>query len=72
MAEYLIAFRREFREQTEPEWEKLLAGITGLEVKNPGARRRVRVEATPEALSEIRERLANRCHIEPVIRHRHV
>lgn len=72
MAEYLIALKRGARETAAPDLDEVLSGIAGLVVKNPGAKRRLRVDATPEAIAEVRARLSATCHIEPVVYHRHV
>lgn len=69
MSEYLIAVKREKRCQIPPNWEELLSGIEGLIVKGAGRNRRVRVDATPEAIEEARERLSDSCYIEPVMHH---
>ena len=70
MSEYLIAVKREKRNSVNPHWEEILSGIRGLILKSSGRRRRVRVDATPEAIEEARARLADICYVEPVMDHR--
>lgn len=69
MAEYVIAIKRDKRDQAL-NLEAVLSGISGLVVKGSTSTRRVRVEATPEAITEARARLSDVCHIEAVIEHR--
>ena len=69
MNHYLVVFKREFRDEELPDWHHLPSGVPGLNIRMPGTGRRVRVEATPEAISELRKRLAGSCHIEPIIEH---
>ena len=68
MAEFVIAIKRNKREQA-PDLEQVLSSITGLVVKNSATARRVRVNATQEAIEEARTRLSDSCYIEPVIEH---
>ncbi|MCZ6861837.1 MAG: hypothetical protein O7I42_16435 [Alphaproteobacteria bacterium] len=69
MSEYLIAVKRHKRDSAPPNWEEMLSDIQGLILKNAGRSRRVRVDATPEAIDEARKRLSDSCHIEPVMHH---
>ncbi len=69
MAEYLIAVKSHKRDSALPNWEEMLSDIQGLILKNVGRSRRIRVDATPEAIDEARKRLSDICHIEPVMHH---
>lgn len=66
MDKYIVSPKKSFRE--DEVWKDQLASIPGITVANPGGRR-LRVEATHEAIQEARSKLATYCHIEPLIKH---
>ena len=65
LSEYIIALKRGI--EPDEDWREVLASLPGLTVKNPGARR-LRVDATDDAIADVRAKLSQVCHIEPVIK----
>ena len=74
MAIYIVAVRRERRDDVADDWIDTLRETPGVEVtatgRGPSARRRVRVRATSSGVATLRERLGALCHIEPSTPHR--
>lgn len=67
---YVIAVKRERREAASSNWKEPLRSIAGLRIIGDNDPLRVQVEASDEAISEVRRVLGHLCHIEPVIEHR--
>ena len=66
--DYVIAVRRE-RTDVPADWRSIVRGTSGVVVVGDANTSRLQVHATPEAIDEIRSRLADYVHIERVIRH---
>jgi hypothetical protein len=67
---FVIAVKRERRDEVPAEWVELVRGTSGVTVMgtaNPG---RMQVRASPEAISRIRAQLADYLNIEKLIPHR--
>jgi hypothetical protein len=65
---YIIAVKREMRDSAPADWHERLHGIEGLHEVG-SSDRRVQVEASEEAIAEVKVRLASWCHIEKMIPH---
>lgn len=68
--QYVIAVKRERREAAPSNWKQPLRSIAGLRIIGDDDPLRVQVEASDEAIAEVRRVLGHLCHIEPIIRHR--
>jgi hypothetical protein len=68
MATYVVAIRREARSDTvgAEEWVRQVPGV---QVKGAGNPSRVVIEATDQAVSEIKHRFGDKVIVEPEIRH---
>jgi hypothetical protein len=69
MAMYIIAVKRDRRVYAPPDWAKPLQAINGLKICGSGNPFRVQVEASDDAIEEVRRELGELCHIESVIPH---
>lgn len=70
MDTYLVAVKRQLRDQVEDDWSKVLESIEGVEpAPSPLRPDRIQVEATPAGIAKVRQCLGDICHIEPVLRH---
>jgi hypothetical protein len=70
MSTYIIAVKREMRQTAPTNWLDMLRDIEGLTIRGASNPQRVQVEASDEAIEEVRRRLGQWCHIEPAILHR--
>ena len=68
--DYVIAVKRERRADVPANWKEIVRGTSGVVVTGDASDARVQVQATAEAVAQIKERLADCVHIERVIRHR--
>jgi hypothetical protein len=66
---FIIAVKRPYRRAVEPDWAQRLARIDGLDITGDIGELRLQVRATHEAIEEVRQRLGEAFHIEPVISH---
>ena len=70
MTQFIVSVRRERRQSAVADWPQVLRGIAGLEIRGDANPNRVQVEATDDAIGEVRQKLGELCHIEAVIVHR--
>jgi hypothetical protein len=70
MNTYIIAIKREMRHRAPSTCLEMLRDIDGLTIRGASNPDRVQVEASDEAMAEVRRRVEPWCHIEPAIRHR--
>jgi hypothetical protein len=70
MSTYVIAVRREMRDQVPPGWDKLLADIDGLSIRGTANPNRIQVDASDAAIADARERLGDCFYIEPASIHK--
>ena len=70
MDEFIIAVKRDKRQQAPGDLVDLLRTIDGVEVDPDQNSRRLHLHASPEGILKVRQQLGEVCHIEPVIRHR--
>lgn len=69
MNTYVIAVKREMRGTAPANWAESVTTVPGIVVCGDTDGPRIQVEATPEAIREIKERVGVFCHIEPLIEH---
>ena len=69
MSTYVIAVKRERREDVTADWSEALRDAPGVEVTGESGGRRVTVRATDDGIDELRSRVGAFCHIEPLIEH---
>jgi hypothetical protein len=67
---YLIALKREARGAAPPDWVRTVRSVPGVRLVGDETRTVLRVEATPDALEQIRRQVGPYCHIEPVVPHK--
>jgi hypothetical protein len=67
---YLIAPKREARGKAPHDWAQRIRSVPGVRLVSPETAPVLRVEATPEALEQLRRQLGECCHIEPAVTHR--
>lgn len=73
MDTYLIAVKRESRDKAQDNWADALDTVEGVEAQpNPLRPDRRQVHATASGIEEIKRRLGDLCHIEPMIMHQPV
>jgi hypothetical protein len=70
MNTYIIAIKREMRNTAPTTCLEMLRDIDGLTISGASNPNRVQVEASDEAIAEVRRRVEPWCHIEAAIRHR--
>lgn len=70
MDKYVIAVKRGHRSKGLTDLADVVEDIEGLEIHRTAREDRLLVEASPEAIEEVRHRLGDTCHIERVIEHR--
>jgi len=70
MTRYVIALKRERRQEVSVDWIDRLQGAPGVEITASAGNRRATVRATADGLHELHRRVGAFCHIEPVIEHR--
>ena len=70
MTEYIVAVRRECRDEAGADWMDALRDVPGVEVTASSAARRATVRATSDGVHELEERVGAFCRIERVIEHR--
>jgi hypothetical protein len=68
MATYVVAIRREARSDTMTA-ETWVRQVPGVQVMGAGNPRRVVIEASPQAASEIERRFSDKVIVEPEVRH---
>ncbi|MCB1035497.1 MAG: hypothetical protein KDD47_16865 [Acidobacteria bacterium] len=69
MNTYVIAVRREHRQDLQPNWAEPLFRIEGLEVAGDPKRFRLLASGSEEALRQVRPYFSTFCHIEPALEH---
>jgi hypothetical protein len=69
MNTYLIALKREARKTAPQDWARRVREVPGVRLIGAETAPVLRVEATPEAIEQVRRQLGACCHIEPVIPH---
>ncbi len=67
--QYLIAVRRDQRSTAPSNLAGSIDKIDGLEILGVRDSRRLRVEATDEAINQVKDLLSKVCHIETPIEH---
>ena len=72
MAAYVISVKREMRDRVQADWSTQLQGVPELQITGSANPFRIQVEASDAAIEEVRSRLGDVCHVEPVIRHQKV
>ena len=70
MSHYIVAVKREQRENATEDWFKPALGIKELNVLSPIDGPRVIVEGTEATISRLRAMLSPICHIEEIVEHR--
>jgi len=65
--QFVIAVRRGHRHDVGANWADHLGSVEGIKIIGTASHLRVQVEATEEAIAEVRRILGHRFHIEPVI-----
>jgi len=70
MTRYVIALKRERRQEVSIDWVDSLQGAPGVEITDSTGNRRATVLATADGLHELHRRVGAFCHIEPLIEHR--
>ena len=65
VVQVIVAPKRETREATPADWQDLVANVDGVEVVGRTTSR-VQVQATPEAVHEVRRLFGDLCHVEEV------
>jgi hypothetical protein len=70
MAKYIIAVKRDQRDKAPASLAEPLQDIEGLEICGDARRSRLMVEASAEAIEEVKQRLGEICYIELTIEHR--
>lgn len=66
---YVIAVRRDRRDQMSEPLDDLLSRIDGITVTGSGSPGPVQVVATDAAIEQVRDDLADLVHVEPLIEH---
>jgi hypothetical protein len=69
MSTYLIALKRETRGQAPADWARRVRDVPGVRLLGDDKAPVLRVEASPEAVEEIRRHVGPYLNIEPVIAH---
>jgi hypothetical protein len=67
---YVIAVKRQMRDQVPADWVERLRGIEGLSLVSEPRYNRVLVEAIPEAIEAVQAELGDYSYIEPLITHK--
>lgn len=67
--QYVIAAKREFRDQLRTDWVDEIQSVAGLTVCSEPKFGRLIVEASDEAIEEVRAVLGGAFHIEPISRY---
>lgn len=71
METYIIAVKREHRDEAQDDWASVLDEVEGVEPQADQLRPdRRQVHATSSGIEEVKKRLGDLCHIEEVISHR--
>ena len=66
---FVIAVKRECRDDVPPDWVDVVRSTSGVTVLGDASRSRLQVRASEEAISHLRDRLADYFHIEKLIPH---
>ena len=67
---YVIAVKRNMRDQAPHDWVNQLEKVDGLKLVSKAKSNRVMVEANPKAIEVARTILSDYCYIEPLILHK--
>lgn len=65
--QFIIALKREMWD-TVPDWQTQVADVPGIAIEGSNERRML-IEATEQAINEVRSRVGQWCHIEEPIEH---
>jgi hypothetical protein len=66
---FVVAVKREKRSEVPREWVEIVRGTPGVTIVGASSPARVQVTASPEAVEELRRRLADYANIERVLPH---
>ncbi len=69
MNTYVIAVKREMRKTAPANWVDSVISVPGVSLCGDSNPLRIQVNATPEAIREVANKLGHYCHIEPIIEH---
>lgn len=73
MATYIVAIKRERRDEASPDWIDILRETPGVEITGTSDASpmtgRITLRATADGIEAVRERMGTYCHVEPVIEH---
>ena len=72
MKRYIISVKRERGAAVPADWAEPLRGIQDLHIRGTANPQRLQVDASDEAIAEVRRLLSALCHIEPAIPHHFV
>jgi hypothetical protein len=70
VSRYVIAVKRQMRDQVPADWIERLREIEGLSLVSEPRHNRVMVEAVPEAMKVVQAELGDYSYIEPLITHK--
>lgn len=67
---YVIALKRESRNNAPADWVKRVRAVPGVQLVGPENDLVIRVDATPDGLEQLRAKFGTFCNIEPTIHHK--
>lgn len=70
MSRYVIAVRREKRQEIDPDWPKKVQAIPGIDIQTSNSSNRMMVLATETAVGLLKKEMGLNLYIEPVIDHK--
>lgn len=70
LEEYVISIRRDARDRAPADWIDLVRRVAGITIRGSAHPDRIQVEASPEAIEELRHSLSSIAHIEKLILHK--
>lgn len=70
MSTYVIALKRDCRAKAPADWVQLVRSVPGVHLVGSENAPVVRIEATSEAVEQLRDQLGTFCNIEPIILHK--
>jgi hypothetical protein len=65
---YVVAVKRDKRAEVPPDWLDTVRGTPGVTIVGDSNPERVQVNATPQAIEDLRRKLGECCHVEKVVR----
>lgn len=69
MSRYVVAIKREKRDEMSFDWTQQVAETPGVELDPSNSSRRVMVNATETGIEKLREKLGDKLHIELIVEH---